>query len=234
MAIAFVGAADGGNATGTSHTFSYTCGAGSDRLLFVSVVGGIIGVDADDVTVTYNSTAMSKIGVVTTTINRFLSCFFLLNPSSGANNVVITAGASHFLSGAAADYSGVAQSGQPDASATNVAGPAASSITGTVTTIADNCWTIMGGYHNFDGNDFTAGTGTTRRTIDALLFHAIFDSNAAITPAGSTSLQGLTTSSNLGCVIASFSPAGAASFVPFPRPRGLDGGMYQLGGGISE
>lgn len=209
MAIAFVAAADGGNATATSLTFSYTCGSGSNRLLIVAVIGDL---SVDDVTgVTYNGVAMTLIDkqLVVSGGERILYFYYLLNPSSGANNVVVSASSSHFLAALAADYTGVSAL---DNSTKNEAG-SVTSLTTSLTTVANNCWTMLA-VDGYSGNSApTAGTGSTRRTFGAAFGNVgLFDSNAAITPAGSYSMStGYPGSTGIGHVMASFAPVSAAS-----------------------
>jgi len=209
MAIAFDAATDGGNATGTSHTFSHTC-TGANRALAIGVVGDVTSGGNDDITgVTYNGVACAFVAKVTSTINRFLYLYLIVAPASGANNVVISAGSSHFLAGVAASYTGVGQTGQPDASVSGAL--TTSAITGTVTTVADNCWLVGTAYHNFTGNPLAAGTNTVERVEDATFtFLGMYDSNAAQTPAGSYSLQVTHISTAIGIIVMSLAPPGAA------------------------
>lgn len=215
MAIAFVASADGGNNGGSTNslTFSYTCGSGSNRLLIVVITGDYAA--HDDITgVTYNSVAMTlavkKIASGSTTRNVYI--YYLLNPASGSHSVAISSTANHYLLAGAADYTGVLQSGQPDATATNDSVSNATTLTTSITTVADNAWPILAesGYQNNTAP--TAGSGSTRRTFDATFgTWGIFDSNSAVHPAGAYSM---TTGRNVADspimhAIASFSPAGA-------------------------
>lgn len=210
MAIAYDAATDGGNASSTSHTFSHTCGA-SATILFVAVIGDTTG-GADDVTgVTYNSVSMTLVGKQTeATCNRFTYLYVLVSPATGANNVVISASSSHFLGGGAVSYTG-SSTGALDASTTNYG--SATNFTTSVTTVADNCWTVIVEGNYSSDTPPTAGSGTTRRTYDAAYgTWGLFDSNAAITPAGSTSLitdRSGASSASAG-IMASFAPAAAA------------------------
>ena len=56
----------------------------------------------------------------------------------------------------------------------------------TVTTVADNCWTIMGLLPYVNGSAISAGASTTLRGQG---WGAILDSNLAKTPAGSVTLN---------------------------------------------
>jgi hypothetical protein len=209
MAIAYGGTfTDGGLTTGTSLTpFAHDVGSGSDRLLVVGVLGDVGG-GADDVSVTYNGVSMS-LGVknVNGSVNRLVYLFYLLNPDSGSHNVAVSAGSSHLLTGAAVHYTGV---GSLDTTGTNQT--SGSSITTTITTGEDNCWTVLVGGKSYDGQAPTAGSGTVLRgAADAtFLTMGICDSNAAITPAGSTSLVfNHPNAGVLGTAMASFAPPSA-------------------------
>lgn len=225
MAISFTAAADLGNngGAGSGYTVAYTCGSGTDRLLVVGFLGDN---SADDITsVTYAGAAMTLVGKVAGTVGvRWTYMYYLLNPASGSNNVVISSSSTKFLIACAGDWAGVNQTGQPDASDTATLGSGNTSLTKAVTTIANNCWTILvsGGYDA--NNSPAAGTGSTRRTFDATFGGTgIFDSNAPITPAGSYSMTWTypIASSGMNTIIASFAPTVAAGQL-FARPA-LDG-----------
>lgn len=212
MAIAFDAFSDGVNFTESSPlTWTHTC-TGSDRLLIVGTVGDTA---SDTVSgVTYNSVAMTKIAAVLVPDNRYLTLWYLLNPASGANTVSVTSAGPAGAAGRSTSYTGVQQSGQPDASTTNTVS-ANTTLTTTLTTIADNCWTML--VAKATVATLGAGTGSTARTAVTEQL-ALFDNNAAITPAGSTSMTVTFGSGNCGTVMASFSPVAAAVTA---RPRHL-------------
>src|SRR6266550_1285190 len=107
MAIAFVAAADlGNNGGGGAYTVSYTVGAGSDRLLVVALVGAVV--PTDNITgVTYAGVSMTLINKRIPSTGRCSYLFYLLNPASGANNIVVTNSSNEFIIPQAADYTGV-------------------------------------------------------------------------------------------------------------------------------
>lgn len=191
MAIAFDAATDGGKVNpGTSLTFSHTC-TGSNGLLVVGFAGDNFG-GADDVSsVTYNSVALTLAKKITSATggDRISYIYYLLGPATGAHNVVITCSSSHLIQGGAVSYTGVKQSAQPDASTTNFSSTSATTLTTSLTTVNDNSWCVLlhGGYDG--GSAPTAGASTTRRTFDGTDGGwGLFDTNAAVTPAGSRSL----------------------------------------------
>jgi hypothetical protein len=201
--IAFHAAADLGNNGGsaTSYTHSYTVGVGTNRVLFVCLIGDTA---ADDVTsVTYAGTSMTLINKRSEARKSYL--FYLINPASGANNIVISASTAHYLLGGAADYSGVKQSPLPDASSTGDTGGGGATLTTTLTTVADNSWTIICGN---DSGPWTMGAGSTQRALDATFgIWVMADSNGVITPAGSHSMTLTGGSASVGSMMASFAPA---------------------------
>jgi hypothetical protein len=212
MPIAFDAATDGGNNGGGSNSlsFAHTC-TGSDRILFVGIAGDVAPFGADDITgVTYNGVAMEFVGkrFADELVSRGTYLYQLEAPASGSNNVVVSSTSAHYLLAGAVSYTGAAQSGQPDNSTTNLSADTATSLTTSLTTVADNCWTALVINEATSGAP-GAGTGSTRRTYDAAFqVWGMFDSNAAITPAGSYSM---TTTRGAGIeaiahVMASFSP----------------------------
>lgn len=225
--IAFDAAVNGGIVNpGTSRTWSHTC-TGSDRILFVAVFGDLLTSDATGAKITgatYNGVAMTLLDKVTPPASgeRWLYLYYLINPDTGANNVVVSASSSIVIAGNSASYTGVNQSGQPDATNKGTAS-STTSITRSLTTIADNCWTFMAG--KASGGNVTAGSGSTMRSTENNDL-GIFDSNGAITPAGSTSMtMNSSITTVFSAVMASFSPSGGGA-PPATTPR-----MTLLGAG---
>ena len=180
MAIAFDAAASG-TVTGTSLTYAHTC-SGSNRILFVGV--DVFNPNTDDVTgVTYGGVAMTQIGTSVAIDVQRDYLYYLINPPTGANNVVVSKTSSVAIRSASASYTDANRLGQPDASGTNSAATA-TSVAKALTTVADNCWMVS--FVMNDANTSVVDTGTTLRGTAA--FHAIGDSNGVITPAGSYSM----------------------------------------------
>jgi len=178
MAIAFDAFSNPANITGTSQTFSHTC-TGSNLVLFISMWSAYSTTSA-----TYNGVSATQIGSSFDYGGGYLSLFYVINPATGANNVVVTQGTSGQINGMASSYTGAAQSSLIDGNTTNSAD--AASLTTSITTVADNCWGILIARNNGSGVT-NAGTGTTKRGgTDGV--YQLFDSNAPKTPAGSLSL----------------------------------------------
>lgn len=132
---------------------------------------------------TYAGTAMTEVSNdLAAGARTFI--WILVNPTSGANDVVISLGASSNIRGQALSYTGAKQSAQPDASVFTRSATV-TTLTGTITTVADNCWAIVFAFQE-NGNDLTASTNvTSRRNTPAYIQSG--DNNADITPAGNLS-----------------------------------------------
>lgn len=212
MAIAFDAATSSTQVTGTSLTFSHTVGSGTNRILFVAC-----GLPTSDLIsgVTYNGTALTLIGKsqAPSPNTRFVYLFYLINPTSGAHNVVVTASStSDDIEATASSYSGASVLGGIDNSTTNTTS-GVTSITTSLTTVADNCWTIIVGRTN--GTTMVVGTGVTSRGNMGDTTAIVGDSNGIVHPAGSKSMTIQWSGSGSASVV-------MASFAPFsPTTRNL-------------
>lgn len=182
MAIAYDAFSDGGlSSSVTSLSWSHTC-TGSNRLLVVGIIGDTT---SDKLTgVTYAGVAMTLIAKLQMPSNTWQYLYYLLNPTSGANNIVATGGSTmNVLGGQGVSYTGVKQSSQPDGYTT--ATPTATSCVTTITTTADNCWAVTMGRCTGVAPSTTA-TGGVNRGVSS--YQGMFDSNGVIHPAGSFSM----------------------------------------------
>lgn len=212
MAIALDSTIDGGLAVDTSLTFSHTC-TGPNLILFVGVFGDVGASDANgnNVTgVTYNGIAMTEINRKLCPSDRWVYLFYLISPSTGAHNVVVSASTTIAMAAQSVSYTGANQSSQPDNS-TTATGTSIASGTDfgtTLSTVADNCWTIIAQKEN--GGVTSAGANTTLRQSNTNGM-AMYDSGGAITPPGSNTLNIHTSGvTDFSVVMASFSPAAPA------------------------
>lgn len=189
VAIAYDATASGSApAASTSLTYAHTC-TGSNLILIVTTV---CGAATQSVTgITYAGAAMTKVAgsEKSQAQNGTIALWYLVNPSSGANNVIVSF-TSDVLSSASTSYTGARQVNQPDNSTNNSAG-AGGSITTTLATVSDNCWTVLGASSN-QLTAIGAGAGTTSRSSitgsGTALSLGILDSNGPKTPAGNSSL----------------------------------------------
>lgn len=151
-------------------------------------------------------------GVALTRVNRQaffagegtdMSMYVLFGASAGTANIIISSssgGNSIVIVGMAASYTGVG-TGPADASTTHTGTSVGTSYATTLTTVADNCWTVAGfACNEVSGN--SGGTGTTLRFGNSSTGFGVLDSNAVVHPAGSNTLTlsnagGLTAMSNM-------------------------------------
>lgn len=190
MAIALDSTANGSNPTrgATSETLAFTMGSVSNGLL-------LIAVDRDDDTVTApdDVTSVTYNGVSATQLMKIRSfdgegwnyIYGLLAPASGTHNIVVTitgtAGSRLYICGVS--YSGVKQTGLPDATASQVQTINGVTTTMVITTVANNCWSVMYTMDN-GGGTLSASVGATERATGGANSRKFFDSNGPITPLG--------------------------------------------------
>lgn len=216
MAIVFDNASTGSSTSSATNTFSLTVGSGANRILWVGfIVNSTVTLVS---TVTYAGAVMTATGNSPVNGGQDLYLFYLANPASGANNVVITMlGIVTEIHACAASYTGASQTGIPD-SITSIAG-SGTSATLTTTTVANNSW-IVGVFRNNATGSGAAGTGTTQRA--SVVGQVSFDdSGSAFTPAGSHSIQETFGNTSYYAVGASFAPSGAAPTLLFRRLLGV-------------
>jgi hypothetical protein len=203
---AFTGGADLGNNGGASASFtgSFPLPAGSNLL-----VAGILGanVPTDDLTsAAYGGSAMTLAAKLADDVSREMYLYFLENPPTGTNNLVVTAGSAHYIYAVVGAWSGFAASGQPDVTNTNVGSTIV--VTNSFTTTQPNDWAIT--VLQANGGTPAAASGLTLRVSSASIGLALLDS------AGPLGAPGLYS------VISASSPAAsdylgqiAAAFIPF-------------------
>lgn len=193
MAIAFGAAVSRqvANSPATSLTYAHAT-SGSDRFLWVGAFTDD-GTGANDVVtgVTYNAVAMtrgSSLGY-STTIRAYI--YYLDDPDTGSNNVVISSSGGGRIKAASLSYTGVA--GGYDTSTTSSdnsptpGAPPQDFVTSL--TAAANSWTVLIGENN--ENTLEADTGSTLRTSGVNALEG-FDSNGLVS--GSTSMTVTVTS----------------------------------------
>jgi hypothetical protein len=205
--ITFDNSADGGNNAGstTSLTYPYTVGSGANRLLLVNLVGD--GTADDIASVTYNGTAMTLIGKIQAPSNNWQYLYYLLNPSSGSHNVVITANSAHYLISEAASWYNVRQTGQPDAFTTN-AGIGGNTAFSSSLTAAASGDLVVEGLWSF--GHLAPGPGATPIVTDVALDGAgIFASSGSpvASPGSVTMTISYDGTLNPSGIMASFAPA---------------------------
>lgn len=192
-----------GGSGATSYTYSHTITSNTNGCLIVAITED--GGTTDDITgVTYAGVSMTllKKGPRNGTY-PVLSVYGLLLPSTGANNIVISrSGTAGDMASGSVSWIGVRQSGLPDANL--IANSLAStSVTGSITTIANNA--IIVAWAACGGGSLTAGTGTT--SLSAAGANMLAKSTTfPITPAGSYSMTVNCSSGSNGLIMVSLAP----------------------------
>lgn len=220
MAIAFVAKGES-TIAGGSRTATVDC-TGADFL-----VASIICQYADGVTaVTYNGVSMTLAvkEVDESQFNSTVYLYYLANPATGSNTLSVTVSGSPSTAVMGTALSGVASTGQPDATATlDQEAGSPSTATTTITTVADNSWIFCAAWsERLLSNNAVL---VARDAFSSAQFYA-GDSNGAITPAGSTNcvlnISAPTTNIPTIMAVASFAPdtggGGGYRFVPQLKP----------------
>jgi hypothetical protein len=196
MAISF-DATSGTTGSGTTVTYSHTC-SGTNTILFVAACS----YTADRITgITYNGVSMTFINK-TSRSTAFISLYYLINPSTGANNVVVSSSPSDTIHSISVSYAGVKQSAQPDNNTTTSAGT--QTVATTLTTVASNTWSVHAAMNADQTGTPSASDYTSRNTQSDIIMG---DTNTPKTPAGSVTMTSDWSgeSSNAhGAVMASF------------------------------
>lgn len=195
-------AVSNGNANSTSVTVSHVC-SGTNRLLVVGIAhntGAVSGV-------TYNGVAMTKVDSKTQG-NSISDLYYLLAPTVGTHDVVVSNGSSFNTFVECASFNGIG-SVQPDATVTNSA-TGANSCANTLTTTTDHAMHIAA--YSVDAYPVTSITNGT-------LVNMWMGYTLDVTPAASHSLTGNSSGGNntWATVGASFKPGtqdeGTASYI---------------------
>ena len=190
--------------TVSSKTFSHTNGAISNTLLIVFVA---MSNDQTPSGVTYNGVSMTQIG--STAVEggtRTYYLFWLKNPTTGTNNVVVTAtGTANEIYAGAASYTGVDQTNPIETST------AANSLTGTtpntsITTANANEW-LVALWRN-DTGAVSSSTNQTVRGASSSIRYA--DSNGTV-GTGSVTAQVSVTGGLSYVVVSALKPSSASS-----------------------
>lgn len=192
--------------------FSFTT-SGTNRILWNFVVADT----TDTVTgSTYGGVAMTLVDKVQRSVaDRWLYSFYLVAPASGSNTISIALSAGSWVESFVLNFSGALQSGQPDAHGTNTV-IAGTSLSKSITTTANNCWTV-GMMSLAAARVLTPDAGTNVVDTDGSNISRSLDSNANITPPGSTSLGGSWAVNASGGIL-------VASIAPLPA----SGGMFMI------
>lgn len=195
MAITFDTSGKASGSTGTA-TLSYTVGAGSGALMIIAISGQSADALFSFSAPTYNGVSGTHLTQISDNNNTYTDAWYINSPTQGsAHNISITNSAGGNFEMYVTTYLGT--SGIPNNSTT--AQTSGSSVTLNITTAQDNSWT--GSYLASQNSIPSAGTGTTARQTNTGPNGGIGDSNGAIHPAGSTSMQWTFTSGAYSAVM---------------------------------
>jgi len=198
MAIALDAASSigvGASPRTNNHTTS-----GAERLMLVAVY---CSAGTDNATaVTYNSIPLTKI-ISAANRNYGKSLWYLIGPDTGTNQVSVTCSSGN-VGFQVLTYTGVRQGAFPDGQDGDNSA-SAGSVTSTIVTTKDNCWTAM--FVDSGSSNPAASTGSTIRVNGVPGGASAFDSNGAITPAGSYSMTStITPDQTIESMMVSFAP----------------------------
>ncbi len=166
---------------------------------------------ADYTGITYNSVALTKAVTVTdSSAGRRVQIWYLINPATGTNTIAVTGNSDRCQS---ASYTGVKQTGFPDASASiaDSSRVGAGDITVALTVVASGCWVVSTSYDTTLNP--TAGViATTRRGGETTYGSGrLLDSNGTVST-GSINVGFTYAGSNTATIpTLSFAPAAAAA-----------------------
>ncbi len=165
--------------TGTSCTYSFTV-TGSNTFLFCNSTSYATNPGA--VTMTYGGVSMTQIGSTQNVVSDYSYAFYLVNPATGANNLVNTTGTSltNGFYTHCESYTGVGGTdGTNQSTGTSVTTKAC-----TVTTTFDNNEWLIGGVSSYFGRGYTAGASTIVRGGDSQGW--VGDSNGTVAVGSNT------------------------------------------------
>ncbi len=184
---------------GKTITYNHTC-TGSNLILWVGVVSG----DNTMTGITYNGVSLTQVGSSFQLGTEFLTLWYLIAPATGSNSLVITrSGTTNFMRGLSASYTGVQQSGQPDAHQDGTSGT--NSVTDSVTVVANNSWCIALGYAN-------TSASTNATSVISVNAVQLYDNQSfGDIPSGSFSMTITVGAGTVAIRMASFAPAISSS-----------------------
>jgi hypothetical protein len=182
MAIAYDNSGQTNSASGSGTiTISYTV-TGSNTFL---VIRCYTDSGSDHISgITYAGVTMTEHAKQTLSSGNYVYTYVLLGATTGANDIVITRSGTTAVLSTYSSYTGVLQSGFPDATVSDT-GTTTGNITKSITTVLNNCWVISTYCAAEADSPITAGSGNTlRQSLVSGAISAILDSNGPVAPAG--------------------------------------------------
>lgn len=209
MSIAYDTSASGTTASGSSITHSHTMATGTAGIIFFFVHCQTL---ASISSVTYNGDATTLLTSWTITgfsADRYAAIYYRVAPDTGTHDVVTTFSGTTNGSCQSVSYLGALQSGIPDALGSTGSGNVNNSTvsSSSPSSVADLSWKIF--WFLSATGTHSASTGSTGRTINLSNsgISSVFDSNSAITPAGTYSMEvSVSGSTNYAYIMFTFAP----------------------------
>lgn len=165
MAIAFDNATRNVPSAGVTATFSHTVtGTNTVLIVFSNIQLNV------NLSCTYAGVPMTQVYKQTTTVgNIYQHAFILINPATGANNVVLdtNAGSANWSAQMALSYTGCDQVTQPDSFNSTSFGPATGNDTIATTVVAAGCWLVFGLYPTNNDPDAVVAQNNQERLAGA-------------------------------------------------------------------
>ncbi len=212
-----------GNSGGTI-TFAHT-NTGSNLILWVAIACNDSNQHANQTSgITYNTVAMTKLVEADSAADTRAELWYLINPATGNNNVVVTISSTiNAVMLTALSYTGVKQIA-PTIKTTTTG--TASSVSNSITTVDDNSFCLD--CISCESQPSVANTGSPTATSEKQLTNQSFQwsnvaDKGAITPAGSVTMGYSNTSGNTWSYVqAAFSPfVSTAQIFPFMSSLGV-------------
>jgi hypothetical protein len=114
---------------------------------------------------TYNGVALTKIGPTIDIFKGYTSLWYLLNPATGTHNIVVTkSGGTQILKIAAASYTGVRQTSQPDLAANKL--QIGGTLTMSLTPPTPASWMVMAAHGDGPIDTFAPNANTIMRNVN--------------------------------------------------------------------
>lgn len=196
----------GNNGGSGNFSGSYTGSSGTHTALIVCVVGS----DTTDSSpaVTYNGVSATLASKFQPTSLRWNYQFYLLAPATGANTLAVTQTGGNFLIVTAAEYSGVQQSAQPDATA-NGSGAGSTTLATAITIGTANAWAMTCMNENGGGGapvSNPSGNATLRATDTSFNNLGMYDSAGALSTGSQNITTQITSTNTMGNLVVSYKP----------------------------
>lgn len=182
----------------SSYSWNQTCGATANLLVFGDAHGGSAS-DTSVTGVTYDGSSLTFVRADDNTDAWYQSAiYFMYAPATGsAYSVSVNLSGGSSGVGGVCSYSGVKQSGQPDAQNGNKGN--SSQVKINVVTVADNCWVFAVAFSG-------ANTSNNQSRWGAGLSFQGSDTNGAVHPAGTQTMSWTGTAAYWAISAVSFAP----------------------------